>query len=69
VKRWFGSITWRTIQRGNFSSVKQLITKIEQFVSVYNKSIAPFQLDGHGGLNSGEASEAFLANLRDATLD
>ena len=41
-KRWFGIITQRAIRRGSFSSVKELIAKIEQFVAAYNKSKAPF---------------------------
>jgi putative transposase len=43
VERWFGIITQRAIRRGSFSSVKELITKIEQFVAAYNKTKAPFK--------------------------
>jgi len=42
VERWFGIITQRAIRRGSFSSVKELITKIELFVVAYNKTKAPF---------------------------
>jgi putative transposase len=42
VERWFGIITQRAIRRGSFSSVKELIVRIEQFVAAYNKSKAPF---------------------------
>jgi putative transposase len=42
VERWFGIITQRAIRRGSFSSVKELIAKIEQFVAAYNKTKAPF---------------------------
>jgi len=42
VEHWFGIITQRTIRRGSFSSAKELITKIEQFVTAYNKTKAPF---------------------------
>jgi putative transposase len=42
VERWFGIITQRAIRRGSFSSVKELIAKIEQFVAGYNKTKAPF---------------------------
>ncbi|QPN60137.1 IS630 family transposase [Synechococcus sp. CBW1002] len=42
VERWFGIITQRAIRRGSFSSVKELIAKIEQFVAAYNKTRAPF---------------------------
>jgi putative transposase len=42
VERWFGIITQRAIRRGSFSSVKELIAKIEQFIANYNKDSAPF---------------------------
>jgi putative transposase len=43
VERWFGLITQKAIRRGSFSSVKELIEKIEQFVVAYDKTKAPFQ--------------------------
>jgi putative transposase len=42
VERWFGIITQRAIRRGSFSSVKELIARIEQFVGAYNRYTAPF---------------------------
>jgi putative transposase len=42
VERWFGIITQRAIRRGSFSSVKELIAKIEDFIANYNKDSAPF---------------------------
>ena len=42
VERWFALITERAIRRGSFSSVKQLIARIEQFVAAHNKNTAPF---------------------------
>jgi putative transposase len=42
VERWFGLITQRAIRRESVSSVKELITKIEQFVAACNKSKASF---------------------------
>ena len=42
VERWFALITQRAIRRGSFSSVKELIAKIEHFVASYNKNKAPF---------------------------
>lgn len=42
VERWFALITQRAIRRGSFRSVKELIAKIEQFVSAYNQSGKPF---------------------------
>ena len=46
VERWFGVITQRAIRRGSFSSVKELIAKIEQDVAAYNKTKAPFSWTG-----------------------
>jgi putative transposase len=37
-----GSSPSGPIRRGSFSSVKELIAKIEQFVAAYNKTKAPF---------------------------
>ena len=42
VERWFGIITQRAIWRGSFSSVKDLIAKIEHFIANTNKDSAPF---------------------------
>ena len=42
VERWFGLITQRAIRRGSFSSVKQLVEKIDAFVKHYNRSSRPF---------------------------
>jgi hypothetical protein len=42
VERWFGLITQRAIRRGSFSSVKDLIEKIDSFVQHYNRSHRPF---------------------------
>ncbi len=42
VERWFGLITQRAIRRGSFSSVKQLIDKIQRFVDHYNNNARPF---------------------------
>jgi putative transposase len=42
VERWFGLITQRAIRRGSFSSVKELIAKIDAFVQHYNRSSRPF---------------------------
>ena len=37
VERWFGIITQKAIRRGSFSSVKELIAKIEQFLAACDK--------------------------------
>lgn len=42
VERFFGIITDKAIRRGSFSSVKQLIEKINDFVSRYNENCKPF---------------------------
>jgi transposase len=42
VERWFGLITQKAIRRGSFSSVKELVRKIEQFVEHYNAHAQPF---------------------------
>lgn len=42
VERWFGIITQKAIRRGSFSSVKDLVNKIEHFVEHYNPNAAPF---------------------------
>jgi len=43
VERWFGLITQRAIRRGSFSSVKELVAKIDAFVQHYNRSSRPFR--------------------------
>jgi putative transposase len=42
VERWFGLITQRAIRRGSFSSVKDLVQKIDKFVQNYNRTHSPF---------------------------
>ncbi|PSH02640.1 MAG: IS630 family transposase [Acidobacteria bacterium] len=42
VERWFGLITQRAIRRGSFSSVKDLVQKIDSFVQSYNRTHRPF---------------------------
>jgi putative transposase len=42
VERWFALITQRAIRRGSFGSVKDLVQKIDQFVSAYNQDCKPF---------------------------
>ncbi len=42
VEIWFNLITQRAIRRGTFKSVKELISKIEQFVNHYNRNSRPF---------------------------
>jgi transposase len=42
VERWFGIITQRAIRRGSFTSVHDLVEKIDAFVQRYNHSSRPF---------------------------
>ncbi|EWH00315.1 DDE endonuclease [Halomonas sp. BC04] len=42
VERWFGIITEKAIRRGSFSSVKDLVNKIEYFADHYNEHASPF---------------------------
>jgi putative transposase len=42
VERWFGLVTDKAIRRGSFTSVKQLVEKIEKYKEAYNKSCKPF---------------------------
>jgi putative transposase len=42
VEIWFNQITQKAIRRGSFTSTKQLIEKIEQFVDNYNPQAKPF---------------------------
>jgi putative transposase len=42
VERFFALITDMAIRRGSFSSVKDLVQKIDRFVSQYNKTRSPF---------------------------
>jgi putative transposase len=42
VERWFGLIPQRAIRRATFTSVEDLIQKIDSFVQPYNPSSRPF---------------------------
>ena len=42
VERFFGLITEKAIRRGSFASVKELVAKIDHFVTQYNKHCKPF---------------------------
>ena len=41
VERWFGLITQQAIRRGSFRSVKELVAKIDAYVTHYNCMGAP----------------------------
>lgn len=43
VERWFGLITQRAIRRGSFKKVRELIERIEAFVTDYNTHPTPFR--------------------------
>jgi putative transposase len=42
VERFFALITDKAIRRGSFASVRELVGKIDHFVTRYNKSCKPF---------------------------
>jgi transposase len=42
VERWFALITSRTIRRGSFRTVRELIRRIEFFIGHYNEGARPF---------------------------
>lgn len=42
VERFFATITDKAIRRGSFRSVKDLVAKIDHFVSQYNQNCKPF---------------------------
>ncbi|MGC5859820.1 IS630 family transposase, partial [Ralstonia pseudosolanacearum] len=42
VERFFSIITDKAIRRGSFASVKELVVKIDHFVTRYNQSCKPF---------------------------
>lgn len=42
VERFFSTITTKAIRRGSFASVKELVAKIDHFITHYNKHCKPF---------------------------
>ena len=43
VERFFGMMTDKAIRRGSFTSVKQLVQRIDHFVAAYNTNCRPFK--------------------------
>jgi len=43
VERWFGLITRRSIRRGSFRNVKELVQRIDAYVKHHNRHAGPFQ--------------------------
>ncbi|MFP3868720.1 MAG: hypothetical protein ACLFUU_11270 [Desulfobacteraceae bacterium] len=43
MESWFNIITPQAIRRRTFGTVKELITKIENFVAYYNAESKPFR--------------------------
>jgi len=43
VERWFGLITQRSIRRGSFRNVKELVQRIDSYVTHHNRHSSPFQ--------------------------
>lgn len=42
VERWFGLITQQAIRRGSFRTVRELVQRIDTFVTRYNRTSTPF---------------------------
>jgi transposase len=42
VERWFAELTNKAVRRGSFTSVPDLITAIENFITHYNRDPKPF---------------------------
>ena len=42
VERWFGLVTQQAIRRGSFTSVKELVRRIDRYVAHYNRYARPF---------------------------
>ncbi len=42
VERWFGLITQQAIRRGSFRNVRELVDRIDKFVTRYNTTANPF---------------------------
>jgi transposase len=42
VERWFGLITQPAIRRGSFRNVRELVQRIDTFVTRYNRTAQPF---------------------------
>jgi putative transposase len=42
VERWFGLITQQAIRRGSFRTVRELVRRIDTFVTRYNRTATPF---------------------------
>lgn len=42
VERWFGLITQQAIRRGSFRTVRELVQRIDTFVTRYNRMSTPF---------------------------
>lgn len=43
VERWFGLITQRSIRRGSFRNVKELVQRIDAYIKHHNRHAGPFQ--------------------------
>ena len=42
VESWFSILTRRSVRRGSFASVTELVAAIESFVAAYNERAQPF---------------------------
>jgi len=43
VERFFALITDKAIRRGSFTSVKQIVQRIDHFVTAHNANCQPFK--------------------------
>ncbi len=50
VEIWFNLIRQRAIRRGTFKSVKELVSKIDEYVQQYNQHPKP-HMDSDGRVN------------------
>jgi hypothetical protein len=46
VESWFGQLERRALERGVFTSVRELKTELQKFTAAHNKyAVKPFSLD------------------------
>jgi hypothetical protein len=67
VERFFALVTEKAIRRGSFRGVKELIAKIDHFVTHYNKNCKPFVWTATAD-SVLEKIERLTSNQRDRTL-
>ena len=68
VERFFALITKRAIRRGSFRSVRELIERIDHFVSSSQRRLQTLHLDCHCRFDPCKDRTTLLSNQRDRTL-